>query len=82
MVLGQVKTGEKSNEITAIPELLDSLDVKGDTITIDAKGCQTDIAAKIREQEADYMLSVKENQPTCGGAVLRKTTGGRKAGKC
>jgi hypothetical protein len=64
MVLGQVKTGEKSNEITAVPELLDSLDVKGDTISIDAMGCQTDIAAKIREKGANYVLSVKENQPT------------------
>jgi predicted transposase YbfD/YdcC len=64
MVLGQVKTGEKSNEITAIPELLETLEVNGDTITIDAMGCQTDIAAKIREKEADYVLSVKENQPT------------------
>jgi predicted transposase YbfD/YdcC len=54
MLLGQVKTGEKRNEITAIPELLDSLDVNGDTISIDAMGCRTDIAAKIREQEADY----------------------------
>jgi predicted transposase YbfD/YdcC len=64
IVLGQVKTGEKSNEITAIPELLDSLEVKGDTITIDAMGCQRDRAAKIREQGANYVLSVKENQPT------------------
>jgi hypothetical protein len=53
MVLGQVKTGEKSNEITAIPELLDRLEVKGDTISIDAMGCKRDRAAKIREQEAD-----------------------------
>jgi hypothetical protein len=53
MVLGQVKTGEKSNEITAIPELLESLEVQGDTISIDAMGCQRDRAAKIREQEAD-----------------------------
>jgi predicted transposase YbfD/YdcC len=70
MVLGQVKVGEKSNEITAIPELLDSLDVKGDRITIDAKECQTDIAAKIREKGANYVLSVKENQPT----LYRETT--------
>jgi hypothetical protein len=64
MALGQVKTGEKSNEITAIPELLDSLDVKGDTISIEAMGCQTDIAAKIWEKGANYVLPVKENQPT------------------
>lgn len=62
MVLGQVKTDNKSNEITAIPELLNLLDIKGCTITIDAMGCQTDIAAKIVEKEADYLLAVKGNQ--------------------
>lgn len=62
MVLGQVKTDDKSNEITAIPELLNLLDIKGCTITIDAMGCQTDIAAKIVGKEADYLLAVKGNQ--------------------
>jgi predicted transposase YbfD/YdcC len=62
MVLGQVKTDDKSNEITAIPELLNLLDIKGCTVTIDAMGCQTDIAAKIVEKEADYLLAVKGNQ--------------------
>lgn len=62
MVLGQVKTDDKSNEITAIPELLNLLDIKGCTITIDAMGCQTNIAAKIIEKEADYLLAVKGNQ--------------------
>ena len=62
LVLGQLATEEKSNEITAIPELLDSLEVAGDTITIDAMGCQREIARKIREKEAHYVLSVKENQ--------------------
>jgi hypothetical protein len=71
IALGQVKTGEKSNEITDIPELLDSLEVKGDTITIDAMGCQRDIAAKIREKEPNYVLPVKENQPT----LYRETNG-------
>ncbi len=62
MVLGQVKVSEKSNEITAIPELLDILDLKGTTITIDAMGTQKDIAEKIIENEADYILAVKGNQ--------------------
>lgn len=64
LVLGQISTDEKSNEITAIPQLLDLLDVAGDTITIDAMGCQTAIAEKIRKKQADYVLAVKENQPT------------------
>jgi predicted transposase YbfD/YdcC len=62
MVLGQVKVDEKSNEIRAIPELLELLEVAGCIITIDAMGCQTDIARKIVEKEADYVLSVKGNQ--------------------
>jgi hypothetical protein len=62
LVLGQLKTEEKSNEIRAIPERLDSLEIAGDTITIDAMGCQTAIAGKIRERGATYVLSVKENQ--------------------
>jgi predicted transposase YbfD/YdcC len=64
VVLGQVKTEEKSNEITAIPRLLELLHIKGATVTIDAMGCQKDIADKITEGDADYMLAVKENQPT------------------
>jgi predicted transposase YbfD/YdcC len=60
--LGQVKTDDKSNEITAIPELLNLIDIKGCTVTIDAMGCQTDIAGKIIEKEADYLLAVKGNQ--------------------
>lgn len=62
MVLGQVKTEEKSNEITAIPTLLELLVIEGAIITIDAMGCQTAIAEKIINQQADYVLSVKENQ--------------------
>ena len=62
LVLGQVKTYEKSNEITAIPQLLDLLEVAGCIVTIDAIGCQTEIAAKIVEKEADYVLAVKGNQ--------------------
>ena len=60
--LGQVKVNDKSNEITAIPELLDLLAIKGCIITIDAMGCQKEIAKKIKEEEADYILMVKENQ--------------------
>jgi predicted transposase YbfD/YdcC len=60
--LGQRKTETKSNEITAIPELLDLLDIKGSIITIDAMGTQTAIAAKIIAKEADYILAVKDNQ--------------------
>jgi predicted transposase YbfD/YdcC len=62
LVLGQIKTEQKSNEITAIPELLKLLDIEGCTVTIDAMGCQTKIAKAIVEKQADYMLSVKENQ--------------------
>ncbi|EAB9461107.1 ISAs1 family transposase [Salmonella enterica subsp. enterica serovar Poona] len=62
LVLGQIKTNEKSNEITAIPELLNMLDTKGKLITTDAMGCQKDIAEKIHHQEGDYLFSVKGNQ--------------------
>lgn len=61
--LGQVRVGDKSNEITAIPELLDLITVEGCTVTIDAMGCQTKIARKIIDKRADYILMVKENQP-------------------
>ncbi len=60
--LGQIKVDDKSNEITAIPELLDLIAIKGCIITIDAMGCQKEIAKKIIEKEADYILMVKENQ--------------------
>jgi len=64
MVLGQVKTAEDSNEITAIPALLDLLKIKGAVVTIDAAGCQTDIAKKVRQKKADYVFAVKGNQGT------------------
>jgi predicted transposase YbfD/YdcC len=64
VVLGQVKTDEKSNEITAIPQLLQLIDVKGSIVTIDAMGCQQKIAKEIIAQEGDYVLSLKENQET------------------
>lgn len=62
VVLGQIKTDEKSNEITAIPALLELLDIKGCIVTIDAMGCQEKIAKKIIIKEADYVLAVKDNQ--------------------
>ena len=62
LVLGQVKVRSKSNEITAIPELLRWLEVSGCIVTVDAIGCQPKIAAKIVEKEADYVLAVKQNQ--------------------
>jgi predicted transposase YbfD/YdcC len=69
LVLGQLKTAEKSNEITAIPQLLEVLEVTGCLVTIDAMGCQKAIAAKIRERGADYLLALKENHPTLYQAV-------------
>ncbi|GAB3025548.1 hypothetical protein GCM10027051_32870 [Niabella terrae] len=63
MVLGQGKTDEKSNEITAIPVLLDLLVLEGAIVTVDAMGCQQQIAEKIIDRKADYVLAVKENQP-------------------
>ena len=62
LVLGQIKVDEKSNEITAIPQLLSLLDIEGSIITIDAMGTQTDIAEVIIENKADYILAVKGNQ--------------------
>jgi predicted transposase YbfD/YdcC len=62
IVLGQVETEAKSNEITAIPELLKILDIKGSIVTIDAMGCQTEIAQKILDGGGDYILALKGNQ--------------------
>jgi predicted transposase YbfD/YdcC len=62
--LGQVVVDEKSNEITAIPELLQLLEISGALVTIDAMGCQKEIAEQIRERGADYVLAAKQNQPT------------------
>jgi predicted transposase YbfD/YdcC len=61
--LGQVVVSEKSNEITAIPELLQLLDISGALVTIDAMGCQREIAERIRDGGGDYALAVKQNQP-------------------
>jgi len=69
IVLGQLKVDDKSNEITAIPELLKLLVLKGCIVTIDAMGCQKDIASQIIVQEADYVLALKGNQ----GNLLQQT---------
>lgn len=67
--LGMVRTSEKSNEITAIPELLKLLDIAGCLVSIDAMGCQKEIARQIVEQGGDYVLAVKDNQPALHQAV-------------
>jgi predicted transposase YbfD/YdcC len=64
LVLGQEAVFEKSNEITAIPALIERLELKGALVSIDAMGCNPDIAGNILEAEADYLLAVKDNQPT------------------
>ena len=64
LVLGQVKVSDKSNEIVAIPALLEMLAIEGAIVTIDAMGCQRDIAAKIVAKKADYVLALKGNQGT------------------
>ena len=72
ILLGQVAVKDKSNEIVAIPELLDSLSIAGAVITIDAIGCQKEIAAKVRENEADYIFGLKANHPTLHQQVITK----------
>ena len=62
MCFGQIQVSDKSNEITAIPKLLEILDIKGATITIDAMGCQTEVAEKVLEQGGDFLLALKGNQ--------------------
>ena len=74
LVLGQVKVAEKSNEIVAIPKLLDMLAIKGAVVTIDAMGCQRAIAQKIVDKKADYILALKGNQ----GALRRTTSRSRR----
>jgi predicted transposase YbfD/YdcC len=71
-VLGQLAVDCKENEIVAIPKLLELLDLSGGaTVTVDAMGCQTEIAAKIVENGGDYVLAVKENQPALHDALVR-----------
>ena len=71
LVLGQVATDDKSNEITAIPALLRLLALEGCTVTIDAMGCQTAIARELVTGGADYVLALKDNQPTCDDLAQR-----------
>jgi predicted transposase YbfD/YdcC len=71
LVLGQVKVAEKSNEIVAIPKLLDLMAIEGAVVTIDAIGCQRDIAQTILDQKADYVLALKGNQGTLREDVER-----------
>lgn len=70
LVLGQVKVDEKSNEITAIPDLLRRLDLAGCLVTIDAMGCQTDIARLITDRGSDYLLALKGNQSNLHDDVI------------
>jgi predicted transposase YbfD/YdcC len=69
LFLGQLAVDQKSNEITAIPQLLELLDLEGDTVTIDAMGCQKEIAKAIVVKKANYVLQVKDNQPTLHEAI-------------
>ena len=64
LTLGQLATEEKSNEITAIPRLIELLDIRGATVTVDAMGCQREIAAQIIAQGGDYLMGLKGNQGT------------------
>jgi predicted transposase YbfD/YdcC len=68
--LGQIATDAKSNEITAIPKLLEMLEIAGALVTIDAMGCQVEIAKAIVERKADYCLAVKQNQPTLFDGIV------------
>jgi predicted transposase YbfD/YdcC len=69
LVLAQVKTAAKSNEITAIPELIDAMHVQGATVTIDAMGCQHAVVNALMAKQADYIIGVKNNQPTLAQAI-------------
>jgi predicted transposase YbfD/YdcC len=69
LVLGQIAVADKSNEITAIPQLLDLLDLRGSTVTIDAMGTQTAIAERIIQRGGQYVLALKDNQPTMAAEV-------------
>lgn len=75
VVLGQIRTEEKSNEITAIPDLLALLDVTGCLVSIDAMGCQKSIVQTIVEKKADYLLAVKGNQETIYRSIKQAFAG-------
>ncbi len=78
VVLGQLKVNAKSNEITAIPQLLKLLDIAGCTVTIDAMGCQKEIAKQIRKKKAEYVLALKENQENLYKEVIQTFIMGKK----
>jgi predicted transposase YbfD/YdcC len=82
LVLGQLKTRTKSNEITAIPELLRTLDLRGATLTIDAMGCQVDIAQEIIKGGGHYLLAVKENQPSLRQDIATTFVQAQQEGRC
>jgi len=75
LFLGQLAVAQKSNEITAIPQLLELLDIEGDTVTIDAMGCQKEIAKAIVAKKANYVLQAKDNQPTLHLAICEAFVG-------
>ena len=72
LALGQIKTEAKSNEITAVPELIEALDIKGTIVSTDAMGCQVKIAEKIRQKEGDYLFALKGNQESLEDKVKEK----------
>ena len=74
VALGQTKVDGRSNEITAIPRLLEMLQVEGCIVTIDAMGCQKEVASKILEERADYVLAVKRNQGACTRMCMTSST--------
>lgn len=83
LVLGQLAVADRSNEIAAIPALLDALELEGATVTIDAMGCQTAIARRVRDRGADYVLALKDNHPVLHELVAHHfavATGGDAAG--
>ena len=73
LVLGQIRTEEKSNEITAIPELINMLDIKGQILTTDMIGCQKDSAEKIHKYGGDYLFAIKGNQGRLQGKIIRSS---------
>ncbi len=70
IILEELTVEEKSNEITAVPELLDLIDVKGDIVTADTMSCQKKIVEKIIEKRSDYTIGLKQNQPALYTGVL------------
>ncbi len=80
LTLGQVAVEAKSNEITAVPLLLELLELKGATVTLDAMGCQKEIARKIIDRGGQYLLALKDNQPTLHAAVEAEFTAALEAG--